>query len=120
MSNDIVPQEWEERAFENAEFGVLRVYVNRRTGEVQFNLDDVARILGMSAEEVKEAAGKENVTGSTERETLTWTTERVAAELHMHPVSVARLARQGRLPGRKVGRAWLYPAAEIKKLCGVE
>lgn len=61
MSNDIVPQEWEERAFENAKFGVLRVYVNRRTGEVQFNLDDVARSLGMSVDEAKEAAGKENV-----------------------------------------------------------
>lgn len=61
MSEEIVPQEWEERAFEKAEFGVLRVYVNKRTGEVRLNLDDVARCLGMSANEVKEAAGNENV-----------------------------------------------------------
>lgn len=61
MSEQIVPQEWEERAFEKAEFGVLRVYVNRRTGEVRFNLDDVARCLGMSVDEAKEAAGRENV-----------------------------------------------------------
>ncbi len=61
MSEEIVPQEWEERAFEKAEFGVLRVYVNRRTGEVMFNLDDVARCLGMSVDEAKESAGNENV-----------------------------------------------------------
>ena len=61
VSNEIVPQEWEERAFEKAEFGVLRVYVNRRTGEVRFNLDDVARCLGISVDEANEAAGNENV-----------------------------------------------------------
>lgn len=61
MSNEIVPQEWEERAFEKAEFGVLRVYVNRRTGEVRFNLDDVTRCLGISVDEANEAAGNENV-----------------------------------------------------------
>lgn len=44
--------EWEERAFEKAEFGVLRVYVNRRTGEVRFNLEDVARGLGMGVDEL--------------------------------------------------------------------
>lgn len=44
--------EWEERAFEKAEFGVLRVYVNRRTGEVRFNLGDVARCLGLSEGEI--------------------------------------------------------------------
>lgn len=53
--------EWEERAFERAEFGVLRVYVSRRTGEVQFNLEDVARNLGLNAGEVMRAAGEENV-----------------------------------------------------------
>ena len=47
--------EWEERAFEKAEFGVLRVYVNRRTGEVRFNLEDVARCLGLSEGEALEA-----------------------------------------------------------------
>lgn len=44
--------EWEERAFEKAEFGVLRVYVNRRTGEIRFNADDVARCLGMGVDEL--------------------------------------------------------------------
>lgn len=52
MPEEIVPREWEERAFEKAEFGVLRVYVNRRTGEVRFNADDVARCLGIDVDEV--------------------------------------------------------------------
>lgn len=47
--------EWEEHAFEKAEFGVLRVYVNRRTGEVRFSLKDVAGCLGMSEDEALEA-----------------------------------------------------------------
>ena len=45
---DMIPDDWEERTFEKSEFGVLRVYVNRRTGEVRFNLGDVARCLGLS------------------------------------------------------------------------
>lgn len=44
---DMIPDDWEERTFEKSEFGVLRVYVNRRTGEVRFNLGDVARCLGL-------------------------------------------------------------------------
>lgn len=61
MSEEIVPQEWEERAFEKAEFGVLRTYVNKHTGEIRFNLNDVARCLGISINEAKEVAGNENV-----------------------------------------------------------
>lgn len=61
MSKEIVSQEWEERAFEKAEFGVLRVYVNKCTGEIRFNLYDVARCLGMSINEAIEVAGNENV-----------------------------------------------------------
>ncbi len=48
-------------SWDSGVFGVLRVYVNRRTVEVRFNLDDVARCLGMSVDEANEAAGNENV-----------------------------------------------------------
>jgi hypothetical protein len=42
--------------------------------------------------------------------------DQVAATLHMHPVSVRRLLVAGRLPGTKVGRAWLVSARAIAEL----
>lgn len=62
--------EWEERAFEKAEFGVLRVYVNRRTGEVRFNLEDVARGLGLTESEAIGLLGEGEVS-TMPRQTLT-------------------------------------------------
>lgn len=61
VSEKIVPQEWEERVFEKAEFGILRTYVNRRTGKVRFNADDVARCLGLSTAEVMTILGDDEV-----------------------------------------------------------
>lgn len=36
------------------------------------------------------------------------TPEEVAALLHLHVRTVYRLARQGKLPGRKVGSQWRF------------
>ena len=38
---------------------------------------------------------------------------RLAAYLHMMPADVVKLAERGRLPGRRVGGAWRFSAAEI-------
>jgi excisionase family DNA binding protein len=42
--------------------------------------------------------------------------DQVAATLHMHPVSVRRLLVARRLPGTKVGRAWLVSARALAEL----
>jgi PTS system nitrogen regulatory IIA component len=39
--------------------------------------------------------------------------ERLAAYLHMMPSAVEKLAERGKLPGRRVGGAWRFSAAEI-------
>ena len=41
-----------------------------------------------------------------------------AALLHLHPKRVQGLARAGKLPAVRVGRRWLFPAAEIERLLG--
>ncbi|WP_028264395.1 hypothetical protein [Atopobium fossor] len=58
MDHTIVPEEWEERAFEKAEFGVLRVYVNKRTGDIAFNANDVARCLGLEPYDLTDILNK--------------------------------------------------------------
>jgi excisionase family DNA binding protein len=40
--------------------------------------------------------------------------DEVAAELHLHPQTVQRLAKRGSLPGRKVGRAWYFAPEAIR------
>ena len=40
--------------------------------------------------------------------------EEVAHYLGLHQVTVSRFARQGKLPGFKVGREWRFRAADIK------
>lgn len=55
---DMRSEDWEERGVEKAEFGVLRVYANRRTGEVRFDLEDVARCLGLSEGEAIDMLGE--------------------------------------------------------------
>jgi excisionase family DNA binding protein len=43
------------------------------------------------------------------------TAEEAAARLKMHPVTVRRLLREGRIPGRKVGvRQWRVSADALK------
>jgi PTS system nitrogen regulatory IIA component len=39
--------------------------------------------------------------------------ERLAAYLHMMPADITKLAERGKLPGRRVGGAWRFSAAEI-------
>jgi hypothetical protein len=39
--------------------------------------------------------------------------ERAAAILHAHPSTVAELARNGAIRGRKVGRAWVFVEADL-------
>lgn len=39
--------------------------------------------------------------------------DRLAAYLHMMPADVLKLAERGKLPGRRVGGAWRFSAAEI-------
>lgn len=38
----------------------------------------------------------------------------VARRLGIHPVSVARLIRQGRLPAEKVGNTWVVREADLE------
>ena len=42
------------------------------------------------------------------------TTEEAAALLHLNVKRVQALARSGRLPGRRVGRKWLFDARELR------
>jgi len=37
----------------------------------------------------------------------------VARLLHLHPKTVERLAREGRIPAYKIGKRWLFRASEI-------
>jgi PTS system nitrogen regulatory IIA component len=37
----------------------------------------------------------------------------LATYLHLNPAQVRKMADRGRLPGRKIGGAWKFPAAEI-------
>jgi PTS system nitrogen regulatory IIA component len=39
--------------------------------------------------------------------------DQLAAYLHMRPADIAKLADRGKLPGRRVGGAWRFSAAEI-------
>ena len=38
--------------------------------------------------------------------------------LHLHPKRVQALARSGRLPGRRVGRKWLFARQDLDRLLG--
>lgn len=44
------------------------------------------------------------------------TTEQVAAELQINPVTVQRYMREGRLSGYRVGRLWRVPRAALDAL----
>jgi len=41
--------------------------------------------------------------------------KQVAAYLKLHEVTVLRLARQGKLPGFKVGRKWRFCARDVRR-----
>jgi excisionase family DNA binding protein len=41
--------------------------------------------------------------------------KQVAAYLKLHEVTVLRFARQGRLPGFKIGRKWRFRASDIRR-----
>ena len=48
----------------------------------------------------------------------TLSAEQAARLLHVNVKRVQRLARTGQLPGRRVGRRWLFPRAELEALLG--
>jgi excisionase family DNA binding protein len=43
------------------------------------------------------------------------TAEEIAKYLRVHPYTVKRLAREGKLPGFKVGGQWRFDSQEIEK-----
>jgi molybdopterin-binding protein len=45
-------------------------------------------------------------------------TEQAAGYLHLHMKRVQALARAGRLPGRRVGRKWLFDQRDLDALLG--
>ena len=47
-------------------------------------------------------------------------TEHASRYLHLHPKRVQALAREGRLPGRRVGRKWLFARHDLDRLLGGE
>lgn len=49
---------------------------------------------------------------------LTYTVEQAAARLALHPKTVLRFLREGRLQGVKVGRAYRIPAAVLDAFAG--
>lgn len=45
-------------------------------------------------------------------------TEEASAYLHLNPKRVQALARSGKLPGRRVGRKWLFDRRELEAMLG--
>ena len=41
--------------------------------------------------------------------------DQTARLLHLHPKTVERLAREGRVPAYKIGKRWLFRASEIDR-----
>ena len=46
-------------------------------------------------------------------------TQAAARYLHLNPKRVQALARAGRLPGRRVGRKWLFDRRDLDRLLGM-
>ena len=44
----------------------------------------------------------------------TYTADEIAQYLRVHPYTVKRLARAGKIPGFKVGEQWRFDAQEIE------
>jgi molybdopterin-binding protein len=47
-------------------------------------------------------------------------TDDAADYLHLNPKRIQALARSGRLPGRRVGRKWLFDRKDLDRLLGAE
>lgn len=47
-------------------------------------------------------------------------TQDASLYLHLNPKRVQALARSGRLPGRRVGRRWLFDRHDLDRLLGAE
>lgn len=45
-------------------------------------------------------------------------TEEAAAYLHLNPKRIQALARAGKLPGRRIGRKWLFDRRELEAVLG--
>ena len=48
----------------------------------------------------------------------TLTVDEASTLLHLTPRRVQALAREGRLPGRRIGRRWLFMRAELDRMVG--
>jgi excisionase family DNA binding protein len=42
------------------------------------------------------------------------TVDEIAAELHVHRITIYRLLKAGKIPGFKVGRVWRFRANEVR------
>ncbi|GAB4501131.1 MAG: hypothetical protein Fur0035_06720 [Anaerolineales bacterium] len=49
-----------------------------------------------------------------------WTVEDVALYLRLNPETVRQMARSGRIPSLKVGRAWRFRATQVKTWLGAQ
>ncbi len=47
-------------------------------------------------------------------------TDDAASYLHLNPKRIQALARSGRLPGRRVGRKWLFDRRDLDRMLGSE
>lgn len=47
-------------------------------------------------------------------ETL-YTVEQVAEKFEVHPETVRRMARDGDLPGKKIGKSWRFSDADLQQ-----
>jgi len=43
------------------------------------------------------------------------TVDEIAAELHVHRITIYRLLKAGKIPGFKVGRVWRFRANEVRE-----
>ena len=53
--------------------------------------------------------------GVTEMTSGTYTAEEIATYLRVHPYTVKRLARAGKIPGFRVGYQWRFDVKEIEE-----
>ena len=45
----------------------------------------------------------------------TLTLQQAAELLHIHPVTLAEMARQGRIPAIKIGRVWRFRVSSLQR-----
>ena len=53
--------------------------------------------------------------GANQMKSETYTADEIAEYLRVHPYTVKRLARAGKIPGFKVGEQWRFDVQEIEE-----